>query len=487
MAVITLVGLGSGGIGQLTLESWEALQNGRVFLRTAVHPCAQDLKARGIDFQSYDRFYEQAEDFERVYAAIADDLIAQARRGDLVYAVPGNPFFAESTVALLLEKAKEAGVTVRALPAVSFVDSCLTALQTDGGQGLTVIDAFDLIQSRPDATRPLLITQPYSRPMLSDIKLSLMNVYPDDFRTALIIHAGLPDESVVWMPLYELDRHEPDHLCSVYVPALEEDLGDFSAAEAITRRLRLPGGCPWDREQTHDSLRRYLLEEAYEVLEAIDNRDSENLKEELGDLLYQVFIHAQIADEEGLFDIHDVIRGINEKMIRRHPHVFADAEADSSAAVTENWEAIKKQEKGTASFSEAMDQIPESFTALMKADKIQSRAKKAGFDWDAPLPALDKVAEETQEVREVLTDSAENGVHLKEEVGDLLFAVVNTARLCGIDSEEALREANAKFVRRFKTMEHLAGERGKSLTDYTLDGLEELWQQAKTCSTGEQL
>ncbi len=482
MSKIHIAGLGPGGLGQLTLESYTLIKNHKTWLRTAVHPCAQELKAEGVSFESFDSLYDTLPSFEAVYSAAADRLIALAEtHGEIVYAVPGNPLFGEESVKRLIQNCKEAGVDYTVYPAASFVDAVMEAVELDPVDGLTVTDAFAVINKeapvRLDPKLATLITQVYDGYMASEVKLAL-NI-PEDTPIWFVSHAGLPDERVVQIPLYELDRQNCDHLCSVVVPALPDHTRSFDRLRDITRALRMPDGCPWDREQTHATLRKNLLEEAYEVIAAIEAEDDENLCEELGDLLFQVMIHAQLADEEGAFNVDDVVGGITEKMIRRHPHVFGHAEAETSEDVITNWEAIKKKEKKAQSASALLKDVPQSFTALMRADKLQSRAAKAGFDWDDPSEALEKVREETSEVSEELGRVPVQEKALEEELGDLLFACVNTARLAGVDAEQALRLANDKFLTRFTAMEDLAASEGKCFSALSLDEQEVLWQRVK--------
>ena len=245
----------------------------------------------------------------------------------------------------------------------------------------------------------------------------------------------------------------------------------------IMETLRAPGGCPWDREQTHETLKPYLLEETYEVIDAIETGDIDNLIEELGDLLFQIVFHAELGREDGLFSLYDIFEGINKKMVSRHPHVFAEVQAETPEAVVTNWEAIKQKEKHTQTISDEMDRIPRAFTALMAAYKIQSKASKTGFDWQDPRPALDKVFEEAGEVSQEL--SGQDPKALEEELGDLLFAAVNVVRLAGYQPELVLDKGNAKFKKRFATMESLAGRDGVKLSDCTLEQQENYWQKAK--------
>ena len=245
----------------------------------------------------------------------------------------------------------------------------------------------------------------------------------------------------------------------------------------IVRILRAPGGCPWDREQTHKTIRRDFLEETYEVIEAINKNDTELLKEELGDVLLQVVFHSQIETEKGSFDLNDVADGICKKMIERHPHVFGTAVAENSEQVLENWDAIKKRTKNQKSQTDSMLSVPREFPALMRADKVQKKASKAGFDWDSAEGAFDKVEEELAELKAAVKKG--DGTNTLEELGDLLFSVVNVSRFVGVDSEEALTNATDKFIDRFSKVEKLAAEKGIDMKSAELRELDELWDIAK--------
>ncbi len=253
---------------------------------------------------------------------------------------------------------------------------------------------------------------------------------------------------------------------------------NFDDLVEIIKILRAPGGCPWDREQTHKSIRENFLEETYEVLEAIDTENSELLREELGDVLLQVVLHSDMAKEEKLFDINDVCNDISKKLIIRHPHVFGDVTVSSTGDVLKNWDDIKRQTKNQKNQSEAMASIPATYPALMKAQKVQSKAKKAGFDWDNADGAFDKIAEESAELKEALANGDE--AHIEDELGDLFFSVVNVARFCRCDAETALEKSTQKFMARFTVTERLAQEQGINMKQAPLEVLDELWNKAKT-------
>ncbi len=253
------------------------------------------------------------------------------------------------------------------------------------------------------------------------------------------------------------------------------DVNDLVDIVAI---LRSENGCPWDREQDHKSLRRGFIEETYEVIEAINKEDRELLKEELGDVLLQIVFHAQIEREQGGFELSDVADGICKKMIERHPHVFGNVSADTTEQVLDNWDAIKKRTKKQKNQTESMLSIPREFPALMRADKVQNKAAKVGFDWDSADGAFKKVGEELSELKEAAAEG--NADNIREELGDLLFSVVNVSRFVDADSEEALTAATDKFIRRFSEVERLAAERGIDMKNTDLEELDKLWETVKS-------
>lgn len=253
------------------------------------------------------------------------------------------------------------------------------------------------------------------------------------------------------------------------------DFYDLQDLERIVTILRAPGGCPWDREQTHESLRRDTLEECYEVIEAINEHSPDHLKEELGDLLLQVVFHADIEREAGHFNLHDVADGICKKLIFRHPHVFGDVSVENSAEVLVNWDILKKQEKHQDTYTDTLNAVARSLPALWRAEKVQKKAKKAGFDWDNAQGAVDKLSEELEELKEAMAQ----GTNVEEELGDLLFAAVNVSRFVKCDPEVALNAATEKFISRFARVEALAREQGRDMAQMSLEELDELWEQAK--------
>lgn len=477
---ITIVGLGPGDAGLITIQAWHLLSAAdTVYLRTVRHPAVDGLPAR-IKRHTFDEIYQTAERFDEVYRQIAEEVLRIGTERDILYAVPGNPFVGETTVAVILRGAANAGIPVRIVPGISFVEPALAAIGIDALDGLQIFDGIEIASAlypplNPDV--PLLLGQVYSRMVASELKLSLMGIYPAEHNAALIHSAGQEDQLVEWSPLYEIDRSDYiDHLTSLYVPPLPLKAGLPALAETVAV-LRSPGGCPWDQEQTPQSMRTGFLEEAYEVLDALDAEDVDNLREELGDLLYHIVMQTQMATEAGEFTLTDVIAGIEAKLKRRHPHVWGDWQVSNSAEVLRNWEIIKRMEKGDRAADEFVSRlsgIPSSLPTLMRAQKIQSRAAKTGFDWPDISGVYEKLEEELDELREASTPE-----ELRLELGDVLFVVTNLAQWLGVEAEIALREANARFTRRFQLVEKFIVERGLEWNNLSFVEMDALWEEAK--------
>jgi tetrapyrrole methylase family protein/MazG family protein len=497
-ARITIVGLGPGNPALLTREAWSVLEEaGQVYLRTSRHPTVSALPPHLV-LHSFDHLYETVGDFSTLYDQMASEILAMAREGPgVLYAVPGHPLVGETSVQRILARARQEGLPVRLVDGLSFIEPVLSLLGIDGLAGLQLADATDLAAAHHpllDPDRPALIGQLYSQRLASDVKLTLMNAYPDDHPVSLAWAAGTSGAALKVLPLYELDRSPHiDHLTSLYVPPLPCP-GGLPAFQQTVASLRAPDGCPWDREQTHMSLRPHLLEESYEVLAALDEGDSDKLCEELGDLLMQIALHVQIASEEGRFRFSDVIAHIDAKLKRRHPHVFGTIRVRDSAEVLRNWEAIKRQEaegkkRKMGSVGDLAQQglpqqelvgqgslagIPAILPALARAQQMSDRAARAGFDWPGIDGVLDKLAEEVRELC-----AAQNASAVESELGDVLFTVVNVARWLQMDAESALRGACDRFARRYAGMERQAQTMGLDLADLPLAEQNRLWEGAK--------
>ena len=493
---MVVVGLGPAGPELVTAEAAEVVASVPAearFLRTARHPAAVAVPGA----RTFDDLYETGESFEAVYAAIVDAVVeaaedrASAGGGPVVYAVPGSPWVAEATVGLLRTDPR---VEVRTIPGVSFLDLAWDRLGVDPMvAGARLVDAAAFPVEAAGSTGPLVVGQCWNRDLLSGVKLAVTEA--PEGGAVLLHHLGLADEKVLPVAWDDLDRAlEPDHLTSIWIPELAAPVGaELLRLAELVRTLRQR--CPWDREQTHSSLTRHLLEESYEVLEAIEGLDREggptpaafaHLEEELGDLLFQVYFHATLAAEEGQFGLADVARGIHDKLVGRHPHVFGDLSVDSAEQVMTNWERIKREEKGRQS---VMDGVPGNLPALHHANKVQRKAGSVGFDWDGVEGPLAKVEEELAEVRTALAahPAAPGQVpdpEVKAEIGDLLFSVVNVARHAGVDPEAALRASSAEFVRRFRLVEERASAEGVDMETADLATLDRLWDAVKTAGDG---
>lgn len=415
---VVVVGLGPGGADLVTAGTLDSVARiPRRFLRTARHPSAAVVP----EAATFDHVYETEATLDAVYRRIVDELVAAAvSHGTVLYAVPGSPSVAERTVELLLGEDR---VAVDVLPALSFIDLVWSRLVVDPiTAGVRVVDGHRFDVEAAGERGPLLVAQCDSRDVLSEIKLAV----DDDIAPAsatVLQRLGLPDEAVFDVAWADLDRgFEPDHLTSLWIPQLAAPIArEVARFAALVRTLRQL--CPWDREQTHQTLTRHLLEETYETLEAIEALDEEtgagydHVEEELGDLLFQVVFHSTLAAEAGRFTLEDVARGIHDKLVGRHPHVFGDIEADTADAVMRNWEQLKRVEKGHQS---VMDGISPALPSLLYAHKVQRKAASLGIDVTSTEPP-------------------------PTDIGETLFALVAAARGVGVDPESALRAAAVRF------------------------------------------
>ncbi|WP_394220104.1 nucleoside triphosphate pyrophosphohydrolase [Halobacillus trueperi] len=486
MNTITIIGLGAADLEQLPLGVYRELTQNQshLYARTLDHPVIQALQKEGVTFESFDSVYESHDQFGDVYTEIASRLLAFSRQQDLTYVVPGHPMLAERTVQLLIQAKDRGEVALDIKGGQSFLDATFTALEIDPIEGFQFVDATDLKREELQFLNHLILCQVYDSLIASEVKLTLLEDLPSDYPVTIVTAAGSEHEKIVTVPLEELDRRvEVNNLTSVYIPPIKKEAlnHQFFRLREVIKILRSPEGCPWDRKQTHESLRKYMIEEAYEFIDAVNRMDDDHMVEELGDVLLQVMLHSQIGEDEGYFTIDDVIVSITEKMIRRHPHVFGEMTVDSSDEVVTNWEAIKAEEKGEKPDS-ILDSVPESFPALLQAEELQKKAAKVGFDWDTVAPVIEKVEEEWQEFKEAR--DAGDREEMEKEFGDWLFAIANLARHYKISSENALQRTNRKFRTRLSSMEKDAQTEGQQLKDYDLDSLEELWVKAKAKHKG---
>jgi len=415
-----------------------------------------------------------------VYAQIVEQVLQLGERPEgVTYAVPGSPFVAEATCPEIFRRAKELGIPVRIVEGMSFFEPVCSALGIDPYPRLVMADAMELAALHHvnfPPSFPALIAQVYSRQIAAELKMTLLSVYPDEHPVKLVHSAGNADEVVESIALYEIDRSPNIGLLTVlYIPQLEQD-SSFESFQEVVAHLRAPEGCLWDKEQTHESLRKALLEETYEALKAIDDADPQKLAEELGDLLLQIVLHAQIGCEEGDFSMIDVLQGINRKIVRRHPHVFGDFKLNGMDHLLTNWEQLKAAERKANGNVEKslLDGVPDILPALTQAQEVQDRAARVGFDWKDIRGVLDKILEEMQEV-----DEAGDPQEVSAELGDLLFAVVNYARWRKVDPEFALRDTTQKFRKRFGYIEQKARSQNRGVSQLSFDELNEYWEEAK--------
>lgn len=462
--MIRVVGLGTGDITCLPPGNLELLRTAdRLLLRTSQHPSADYLRAQNIAFQSCDDLYESASTFEELY----EDIARRVVETNSVYAVPGSPLFGEESVRILSLMTQ-----IEIYTAPSFVDAVLLALGKTISSTLQIWNAHDSADILPDARSPQLIYQLDSPSAASDAKLLLLRFFPPGSTVHMVRAAGTEQQSIFDVPLAELDRQEYDPLTSAYCEGipLERPAGFYGLVDIVDRLLG-PGGCPWDREQTHESLKKHLVEETYEVIDAIDSKDPDRLCEELGDFLLQALMHAQMDALEGSYDIDDVIAGITDKLIRRHPHVFANVSAQTADEVLANWDSIKKHEKGESSI---LVGVPKSLPSLLRAFEVSKRAARTGFDW----PSLEDVFAKLEEERSELLTAIELGdkEHIRDEIGDLLFTLVNIARRLDVEPEDALRRMVQRFSSRFEEMEKSAA---KPLRELSMEEWDDLWERAK--------
>lgn len=481
MKQITVIGLGAGDLDQLPLGIYRTLKDAtRVFVRTDKHPVLDELRNEGLAFESFDSIYEKHDAFEMVYKEIVETLIDIAGESPFVYAVPGHPLVAEQTVQWLVEAEKAGRIQLTIVGGQSFLDPIFNALRIDPIEGFQLIDGTMFKRDDVQMGQHVLIAQVYDAYSASEVKLTLMEKYPDDYPVTIVTAAGSSAEELKTVPLFELDRAaELNNLTTVYIPPviqIEERLKEWSAFREIIAKLRAPDGCPWDREQTHESLKKYIIEEAHELLQAIHDEDDEGIIEELGDVLLQVFLHAQIGEDEGYFSLEDVLQRVSAKMIHRHPHVFGDVEVESSEDVLRNWQQLKAEEKGKQP-TRILEGLDRTESSLLTSFNFQKAAAKVGFDWPNVEGAIKKFDEEWNEFKHELHKG--NSESQLDELGDVLFTIINVARFYGLSPEEAMIHANRKFKSRFNFVESSVIKEKGDFKQYTLEELEAIWQQAK--------
>jgi tetrapyrrole methylase family protein/MazG family protein len=467
--VITITGLGPGDFDRIPEATRHVLldPDAKVVMRTVEHPAAREL-ARMREVLSCDDLYRSHDGFDQVYEAIANRVLETAEGGDVVYAVPGSPLVGELVVRRLLD----ADVEVAVIPAESFVDAVLDEVGYDPlDRGLQLLNGHHL----PDPLvldKPTIVAQLDRPEIMADVAARIGRVLPEDTLVTVLAGAGSSGGVKVQATPDQIDPTLAGFQTSLFI---DSEPGGLIGAVRTLSILREE--CPWDREQTHQSLVKYLVEETYELIDAVSRLGADEndwvtyaeVEDELGDVLLSVLFHAAIARQNGAFDIDDVAEVMRQKLVRRHPHVFGDIDVETAADVKRNWDQIKDDERG-ASRESLMDGVPPGMPALQRASKVQNRAAKAGFDWESAAQVLPKVREELDELEAVLDDPA----RASSELGDVLFSVVNLARHLGVDGEIALRGAIEKFEQRFRQMEAIG-----PLDGLSLDELNRRWEESK--------
>ncbi len=472
---LTIIGLGPGPAELLTFAAHRTLSEAQeVYLRTARHPTVAELPGR-LDVHSFDHLYGTLPSFAEVYNAIIQQVwdLAQRPQG-VLYAVPGHPLIAEATVTGLLERCHATGTPVKVLDGLSFLEPALTALRLDpfsareaAAPGLQLVDA---LQPAVDPSHGALVAQLYSRDVAAQLKVELLELYPAEHQITIVVNAGCADERVRTLPLYELDREDVfNHLTCLYLPplALTANTATVAGLAAIVARLRAPNGCPWDREQTHTSLKPYLLEETYEAIDALDKQDMDGVREELGDVLLNILLHCQMASEEEQFQLRDVVRGISEKIIRRHPHVFGDLHLASAQQVAQNWEALKEKERPEE--QSMLEGLPRSLPALAYTRSLQERLAQL------QLPDSD-IAADVASILAELEGKGTDEAHLA--LGERLRELAYRAAAAGLNPEEALRRANDRLSQQVRRVEGLARQQGYTLQAIDPATRKQLWAEA---------
>lgn len=462
MGRVVVAGLGPGSSLMIPARVWELIGSvSKVIFRTETHPSFSTARAEieirnpNVEFSSFDLLYERAGTFDSLYEEMARRLIdmAGSTSGIILYLVPGSPLVAEKSVEILRESGPD---FVEIVPGTSFLELAWSALGIDPfSDGVTMIDATEFPALAKVHGGPFLLCQAWSKQILSEIKLAVPD--PGDSRAVILQRLGSDDESIVDMAWDDIDRLvEPDHLTTVYVSQIPAQPGP-ALVELFDIIARLRKECPWDREQTHQSLVKHLIEESYEVVDAIAGLEGagevdepelyEDLKGELGDLLVQVYFHANLADEEGRFNLSDVADTVVKKLIRRHPHVFTDLEVSDSAQVVSNWEKIKQTQEGRESVLEG---IPLSLPTLLLVSKLLRKATAVGIG----IPPVEKSLGEVSRSWRDLSASVESGTdELSFKFGELMWWIANLAKEIGIDVESALRSKAKQFMEEIRAAE----------------------------------
>ncbi len=466
--MLTIVGLGCSP-EDLSQGAREAVFGGaKVILRTGETPAAKAILDSCADCVTLDRIYESCRNFDTLNKKLAAAVAEEAKKGDVVYCVDGS-ISEDVSAQMLLRKVKNA----RVFCGVSKADAAFAAAKISACNR-TALSAYMLEGARPRL--PLAVYDIDCDLVAGDVKLRLCELYGDE-TDAYFVRAGRAEK----IKLYSLDRQKQyDSSCVAVIgeiPLLKKTRFDFDDLTDILRLLRAPNGCPWDRAQTHESIRKNMIEEAYELVDAIDSKDDNKIIEETGDVLMQGVFHSVLGEERGAFTADDVLSAVCTKLISRHSHIFGKDKATDEASALSVWDKNKLQEKGQKTGADSVQDVPRNLPAAMRAQKVAKRAAKYGYDFKDVSEAAEKVREELSELLSALREG--DAAHIGEETGDLLFSAVNVGRLAGADCEEALAESTQKFIRRFCRTEELILADGKSMQGMSADELWSYYERAK--------
>ena len=475
MNTIQIIGLGAGTEEDLTLRAKNALSEGiPAFARTDRHPIVNELR-KHIDIVSFDDYFEKYEDFDEVYENIVQTLVEKSKHfGKINYCTAGSPYYGDIVTKKLINEYKGL-INAIIIDGMSFLDKCLKLSGYADYNNIKILDCLEADEFSFDLNSFNIITQVYDRDLASRLKIKLMETYPEGVNSLIIDVLG---ENVKEVPLFLLDQEKnygfSTYFCILPIEISKHRVYNVTNLLRIVKLLRGPDGCPWDKKQDHHSIRQHVVEEAYEVVDAIDNDDIDKLVEELGDLLFQVVFHAELGSEEGYFNFNDVVTKVCNKMYFRHPHVFGNVKADGVEEALVSWENSKLKEKKLTTYTDNLRNVPKALSSLSRSYKIQKRASEVGFDWSDARGAIRKIKEELSEfIEEYNNQNIEN---MEEEFGDLLFALVNFARFEKINPDIALNKTINKFLDRF---EYIEKNSTKDLKEMTLKEMDELWEESK--------
>jgi len=475
MGKLNIIGIGTKKINDISYEGYISIEkNNLKYLRTNHHPFSEYLEEKGVEFETFDSYFIENTSLDDVYENIINTINNKIIEYEEVnYYVPGSPYYGDVVTEYYLNNTIE-DIKVKIIDSVSFFQKALSMVNGNN-ENLKVLsseryDFYDI-----DINSDLLFTQIYNKDLAEKIKIDLGEIYGDDYKVNII---DVILDKTLEMSVFELDKLKKYSFSTyIFVQSIEKstkELYNVNNLLKLMEILRGPDGCPWDRKQTHDSIRQCLIEEAYEVVDAIDNKDYDNFIEELGDLLLQVVFHGQIAKEEGYFNIYDIYNAICKKLINRHPHVFGETKAGNEGEALKSWENIKSKEKLIESHSERLRDVPKALSPLSKSYKIQKLAADVGFDWPDVSGAVSKIHEELDELLAEYEKLDKNKI--ENELGDLLFAIVNFARFLKINPDIALNKTVNKFIERFNYIEINSS---KPLESMSLKEMDELWEESK--------